>query len=117
MEIKTLDLQGKELKDLNREVSTNEMNYKTYQEKKEEARISDEMNRQKLANISVIQAAVVPSRPVKPKKALNILLEHHPGGRLRAGVRLLVRIHRPGIFHPRQRGAAPGAAGAGDHIV
>lgn len=73
-EIKTLDLREKELKDLNREVSTNEMNYKTYQEKKEEARISDEMNRQKLANISVIQAAVVPSKPVKPKKALNILL-------------------------------------------
>ncbi|MGC1402208.1 MAG: GNVR domain-containing protein [Thermodesulfobacteriota bacterium] len=74
MEIKTLDLRGKELKDLNREVSTNEMNYKTYKEKKEEARISDEMNRQKLANISVIQAAVVPSNPVKPKKVLNILL-------------------------------------------
>jgi uncharacterized protein involved in exopolysaccharide biosynthesis len=73
-EIKTLDLQEKELKDLNREVRTNEMNYKTYQEKKEEALISDEMNRQKLANISVIQAAVVPSKPVKPKKALNILL-------------------------------------------
>lgn len=73
-EIKTLDLREKELKDLNREVSTNEMNYKTYREKKEEARISDEMNRQKLANISVIQAAVVPSKPVKPRKALNILL-------------------------------------------
>ena len=73
-EIKTLDLQGKELKDLNREVSTNEANYKIYLEKKEEAQISDEMNRQKLANISVIQAAVVPSKPIKPKKVLNILL-------------------------------------------
>jgi uncharacterized protein involved in exopolysaccharide biosynthesis len=73
-EIKTMDLREKELKDLNREVSTNEMNYKTYREKKEEARISDEMNRQKLANISVIQTAVVPSKPIKPKKTLNILL-------------------------------------------
>ena len=117
MEIKTLDLREKELKDLNREVSTNETNYKTYQEKKEEARISDEMNRQKLANISVIQAAVVPSKPVKPKKAPEYPAEHHPGGRLRPGVRLFGRIYRPGIFHPRQRGAAPGAAGAGDHIT
>ncbi len=73
-EIKTLDLQEKDLQGLKREVSTNDKNYRTYLEKKEEARISDEMNRQKLANISVIQAAVVPSKPIKPKKALNILL-------------------------------------------
>ena len=73
-EIKTLDLQEKDLQGLKREVSTNEKNYRTYLEKKEEARISDEMNRQKLANISVIQAAVAPSKPIKPKKALNILL-------------------------------------------
>ena len=58
-EIKTLDLQEKELLGLKREVNTNDKNFRTYQDKKEEARISDEMNRQKLANISVIQAAVV----------------------------------------------------------
>ena len=73
-EIKTLDLREKDLQGLKREVSTNDKNFRTYQDKKEEARISDEMNRQKLANISVIQAAVVPSKPIKPKKALNILL-------------------------------------------
>ena len=73
-EIRTLDLQEKDLQGLKREVTTNDKNFRTYQDKKEEARISDEMNRQKLANISVIQAAVVPSKPIKPKKALNILL-------------------------------------------
>ncbi len=73
-EIKTLDLQEKELQGLKREITTNDKNFRTYQDKKEEARISDEMNRQKLANISVIQAAVVPSKPIKPKKGLNILL-------------------------------------------
>ena len=73
-EIKTLDLREKDLQGLKREVTTNDKNFRTYQDKKEEARISDEMNRQKLANISVIQAAVVPSKPIKPKKALNILL-------------------------------------------
>jgi len=73
-EIKTLDLQEKDLQGLKREVTTNDKNFRTYQDKMEEARISGEMNRQKLANISVIQTAVVPSKPIKPKKALNILL-------------------------------------------
>ena len=73
-EIRTLDLLEKDLQGLKREVTTNDKNFRTYQDKKEEARISDEMNRQKLANISVIQTAVVPSKPIKPKMALNILL-------------------------------------------
>jgi polysaccharide chain length determinant protein (PEP-CTERM system associated) len=72
--IKTLDLREKDLRELKREVNTNEKNFQTYQGKMEEGRISDEMNRQNLANISVIQAAVAPSKPIKPKKALNILL-------------------------------------------
>jgi uncharacterized protein involved in exopolysaccharide biosynthesis len=55
-------------------VASNERNYKTYLEKVEEARISDDLNRQKMANISVIQTASVPPKPVKPKKALNIVL-------------------------------------------
>jgi capsular polysaccharide biosynthesis protein len=40
----------------------------------EEALISDNLNRQKMANISVIQAASVPQKPIKPKKALNVAL-------------------------------------------
>jgi len=73
-EIKTLDLREMDLQGLKREVNTNDKNFRTYLDKKEEVRISDEMNRQKLANISVIQAAVAPFKPVKPKKGLNILL-------------------------------------------
>jgi uncharacterized protein involved in exopolysaccharide biosynthesis len=51
-----------------------EKNYQTYTEKSEEARISDDMNRSKMANVSVIQSAAVPAKPVKPKKLLNVLL-------------------------------------------
>jgi len=74
IEIRTLDLRENELQNLKREMSTNERNYKTYLEKVEEARISDDLNRQKMTNISVIQAAAVPAKPIKPKKALNIVL-------------------------------------------
>ena len=73
-EIQTLDLRENELQNLKRELAANEKNYKTYLEKVEEALISDDLNRLKMANISVIQAATVPAKPVKPKKALNIAL-------------------------------------------
>ncbi|MGD0236687.1 MAG: GumC family protein [Syntrophorhabdales bacterium] len=73
-ELKNLDRQEKQFQDLKRETATNERNYQTYQEKWEDARISDDMNKKKMANISIIQAAAVPTEPVKPKKLLNIAL-------------------------------------------
>jgi len=73
-EIRTLDLREKELQPLKRNLSTNETHYRRYLERLEEARISENMNRRKLANISVIQAAAVPARPIQPNKAFNILL-------------------------------------------
>ena len=73
-EMQTLDLRENDLQNLKREVAANEKNCKTYLEKVEEALISDNLNRQKMANISVIQAAAVPAKPIKPKKTLNIAL-------------------------------------------
>ena len=73
-EIKSFDLLENEFQTLKREVASNEKNYRTYLERLEEARISEDMNRKKIANISVIQAAAVPAKPIKPKKGLNILL-------------------------------------------
>jgi uncharacterized protein involved in exopolysaccharide biosynthesis len=72
--IQAVDQKQNELRTLQRELSTNEKNYQTYVEKLEEARISDDFNRQKIANISVIQAPVTPRTPVKPNKLLNIIL-------------------------------------------
>jgi len=73
-ELRALELRDKELKDLERDYSISEKNYQTYKEKTEEARISDDMNRNKLANVSIIQAAAVPAKPIKPRKLLNIVL-------------------------------------------
>jgi polysaccharide chain length determinant protein (PEP-CTERM system associated) len=71
-DLKDLDGQEKDLQNLKRDVVINERNYQNYLDKYEEARISDDMNTKKMANISVIQAAVVPAEPISPKKALNI---------------------------------------------
>lgn len=73
-EIAGLDLSESKVQNLKREVAINEKNYKTYLDRHEEAQISVAMNRLKLSNISVIQAAFVPVKPIKPKKKLNILL-------------------------------------------
>jgi uncharacterized protein involved in exopolysaccharide biosynthesis len=73
-EIQTLDLRENELQDIKRQLAANERNYKTYLEKVEEARISDDLNRLKMTNISVIQASSVTAKPIKPKKALNIAI-------------------------------------------
>jgi uncharacterized protein involved in exopolysaccharide biosynthesis len=73
-ELKNFDRQEKQFQDLKRDTATNERDYLTYKEKWEEARISDDMNRKKMANISIIQAAAVPAKPVWPKIPLNIAL-------------------------------------------
>jgi len=73
-EIRTLDLNERKFQTLKREMDANEKYFRTYEERLEEARISEDMNRNKLANISVIQHAAVPVKPVRPKKMLNLML-------------------------------------------
>lgn len=72
--IQAMDQKQNELRNLERALATNEKNYLTYVEKFEEARISDDLDRQKIANISVIQAPAIPQKPVKPNKPLTIIL-------------------------------------------
>jgi uncharacterized protein involved in exopolysaccharide biosynthesis len=73
-EIASLDMSESTIQNMKRQVSINEKNYKTYADRHEDARISDAMNKMKLSNISIIQAAEVPVSPIKPKKKMNILL-------------------------------------------
>jgi uncharacterized protein involved in exopolysaccharide biosynthesis len=72
--IRSLDYSEKGIQQLKREQSINEKNFQTYVVKAEEARITDDMNRLKMANISVIQKATVPPEPVMPKKLRIIVL-------------------------------------------
>jgi uncharacterized protein involved in exopolysaccharide biosynthesis len=72
--ISTLDSKEKPLQNLAREITTNDKNYRYYLDRFEEARISNDMTRQKLANLSVIEPARVPAIPIKPNKALNVMV-------------------------------------------
>jgi len=61
-----------DLRDLERQLATTEDNYKTYNERLQEARMTEDMNRLKMTNISVIQAATIPADPIKPRKVVNL---------------------------------------------
>nr|WP_281719897.1 GNVR domain-containing protein [Nitrosomonas nitrosa] len=69
-----LDQLEKELGSLQLKVDTDQSNYRMYLAKVEEAEVSEKMDQLKMANLRIIQPASIPSKPVKPKKALNILL-------------------------------------------
>ena len=69
-----LDTYERELENLQMKVTTDRQNYEQYLHKVEEARISEEMDQLRMANISVIQPASLPIHPIKPKKILNIIM-------------------------------------------
>lgn len=73
-QIADLDMNEIKIQDLKRQQTIDEKNYKTYADRHEVARISDEMNRLRLSNIAVIQPANIPTKPVKPDKKTNVLL-------------------------------------------
>jgi uncharacterized protein involved in exopolysaccharide biosynthesis len=60
--------------DLQREVKESEDNYQLYAKKREEARIADELDRQKITNVSIAEAATVAQIPSSPNRVLNLVL-------------------------------------------
>ncbi|KPJ79473.1 MAG: hypothetical protein AMS19_11165 [Gemmatimonas sp. SG8_23] len=93
-EIRNLPRQEKSFADLVREREAIAENYRTYSLKLEEARISDEMDRQKIANIRVIQEPVVPLRPILPRRGANLAVGFVAGFAVGAGLAFLVGAAR-----------------------
>jgi uncharacterized protein involved in exopolysaccharide biosynthesis len=71
-ELENLAALQKEYRHLARERDETEDLYRTYFEKLAEARISNEMDRKRIANISIIQSGRVPLKPIRPKKVLYV---------------------------------------------
>jgi uncharacterized protein involved in exopolysaccharide biosynthesis len=59
---------------LQQEVDVDRQNYKLYLTKFEESRISDAMDSEKIASVSLIEPAQVPLKPISPKVLLNLVL-------------------------------------------
>jgi uncharacterized protein involved in exopolysaccharide biosynthesis len=82
--VKQITIFEEKLSDLNRiELQYNQLkqqaesdrgNYDLYLAKLEESRISEAMDAEKISNVSVIEPASIPLKPVSPKPLSNILM-------------------------------------------
>ena len=99
-QIRTLDLNEMKFQELKRDLTSNEKYFRTYEDRFEDARISEDMNRSKLANISVIQPAAVPVKPVRPKKMLTMLLSLFFGAFAGLGLAFLSEHLSQGLTTP-----------------
>jgi uncharacterized protein involved in exopolysaccharide biosynthesis len=72
--LKKLEADTTRHNDLQRELKQAEDNYQLYSKKREESRIADELDRQKITNVSIAEAPVVTQLPTSPNRPLNLLL-------------------------------------------
>ncbi len=114
-ELKDLDGASSALANLTREVDVDAKDFATYRERVEGARISDIMNREKMANVTVIQQAAIPTEPVKPRTGYNFLSGTRPRLHLRARLCLLLRIYRPEPVHSGNRRETAGDSCPGEY--
>ncbi|MBV8651576.1 MAG: hypothetical protein JO255_08930 [Alphaproteobacteria bacterium] len=78
--IQGLDEKQAQLQDLALQLEVAENNYKTYMERSEDARIAEDLNKQKITSISVIEPATQPVKPARPRFLLNLALGVLLGG-------------------------------------
>ncbi len=72
-EIQSMEALENRNKELLREASDNEEKYHSYQQRVEEAKVYDELNRQKMTSVSVIEPAAIPIVPVNPKPLSGLI--------------------------------------------
>lgn len=78
--LQSLDEKQAQLQDLALQLEVAEQNYKTYMERSEDARIAEDLNKQKITSIAVIEQAQQPVKPARPRKLLNLALGILLGG-------------------------------------
>ncbi|NIM98373.1 MAG: hypothetical protein GTO24_09935 [candidate division Zixibacteria bacterium] len=98
-----LALEGleKEMNELTRQVEITEENYKLYLTKFEEAKISESMDEQRIANVRVIAPAVPIMQPIKPNKKLNVLAGGFLGLLTGIGIAFLIEFINP-VYRTRE---------------
>ncbi len=95
--------------DLQREVKEAGDNYQLYAKKREEARIADELDRQKITNVSIAEAPVAAQLPSSPNRPLNLVLGVCLAGLLTLGGGVSAEVLNDTVHTPRQLEALTGA--------
>jgi uncharacterized protein involved in exopolysaccharide biosynthesis len=101
-EMQKLDSLGNRLKTLKTEIADNEQKYRAYQQKLDEAKLFDELERQKMTSVSIIEPAGVPTQPLK-RKPLILFIAMGLAMGLGGGVALALLIEsiRQGLMSPQ----------------
>jgi uncharacterized protein involved in exopolysaccharide biosynthesis len=107
--LKTLESNTSAHDDLQREKREAEENYQLYAKKREEARIADELDRQKITNVSIAESATVPQIPSSPNRPLNLIIGLVLAGFLSLGSVFSAEMFADVVHTPRQLEALTGA--------
>lgn len=95
--------------DLQRQVQQAESNYQLYAKKREESRIADELDRQKITNVSIAESPVAPQLPTSPNRLLNLILGVVLAGFLSVGTVFSAELLNDTVYTPQQLEALTGA--------
>lgn len=88
--------------DLNRKVKQSDDSYQLYKQKEEEARITDELDQNKITNVSVAEAPAQPQIPVRPNRPLNLILGVVLGALLSIGSVFIAELMHDTVLTPRE---------------
>ncbi len=107
-QLEAIDLKGATQRDLLRDVKEAEGNYLLYVQKREEARIGDALDRQRLVNVAIAEAATVPALPDHSRGALTLLLGTFLAGLTSTGLAFAVDHLDPSVRTPDELRAVLG---------
>ncbi|MFY9622210.1 MAG: Wzz/FepE/Etk N-terminal domain-containing protein [Pyrinomonadaceae bacterium] len=94
--------------DLQRQVKEAEDNYQLYAKKREESRIGDELDRQKITNVSIAETPTPAQLPSSPNRPLNLVLGIVLAGFLCIGSVISAELLDDKVYSARQLEALTG---------
>lgn len=95
--------------DLQRQVKEAQDNYQLYAKKREESRIADELDRQKITNVSIAEAPTAAQLPSAPNRPVNFLLGLVLAAFLSFASVFSLELLNQRVYSPRQLEALTGA--------
>lgn len=88
--------------DLSRQVKQADDNFQLYAQKQEESRISDELDKQKISNVSIAEQPTVPRVPFKTNRTLTVVMGLGFGLLLGFGCAIVAEFLRETVHTPHE---------------